>query len=470
MDVNELWQKIKDKTKLTYEQFKEIYNLVKKICEENNLDFDSIDFENGFDWTLNFDELKRAVEMSLEYLKKVEEAKETEVKKDYSEAINRAKYLWNRIKDKTKLTYLEFENIVKYVYDICKNSGLDFDSIDIESFDWSLSYYELISEIDKSIGLFKTREFSEDEIEAYEKMATQKEEEYYKQEFEKRIEEIKNSNINELEKYYKNYYEHIEAFLKNQKVNGFFIIGNAGIGKTFNLLKYLKEKGLKFELVKGHYTNLSFYKTLYENRENSILVIDDVITLANDKEKVSLLLGALDDSHMCMWNSTSPLTADLPRSFSFTSKIFILANEFNEKNEFLKALKDRCIYYELSFSKQEIIEMLYILAKSKSYPLEIVDYIKELSENNVIKNLSLRLLDKLYTYYDNPNWKELVQDIIEIDEAENLVYELMKSGKPVKEQVKEFIEKTGLSRRTYFRIKEKIRGKFGAKVPSARGV
>jgi 5-bromo-4-chloroindolyl phosphate hydrolysis protein len=40
----------------------------------------------------------------------------------------------------------------------------------------------------------------------------------------------------------------------------------------------------------------------------------------------------------------------------------------------------------------------------------------------------------------------------------------MKSGKSVKEQVKEFTEKTGLSRRTYFYIKAKLKEKIGAKV------
>jgi flagellin-specific chaperone FliS len=102
--------------------------------------------------------------------------------------------------------------------------------------------------------------------------------------------------------------------------------------------------------------------------------------------------------------------------------------------------------------------MLYILAKKRNYSLELVDYLKELSENNIIKNLSLRLLDKLYPYCNNGvDWKRLVKDIIEIDEIENFVFELMKSSKTVKEQVKEFIDRTGLSRATFFRYKAKIK-------------
>lgn len=357
-----------------------------------------------------------------------------------------------------------------------KKSVKDRFGLDIDSLDWDYkSYIDSSLTLEENLKIIEENlrnlipdlkfEVDEDEVEHFENEVRRKEEEHYKKEFEKRINEIKNSNIVELEQYFKNYYEHIETFLKNDRINGFFVVGNAGIGKTFNLIKKLNEKGLKFEIIKGHHTNLSFYKTLYENRENSILIIDDVVSLAQDKEKISLLLGALDDSKLVIWNSSSPLTSDLPRSFMFNSKIFILANEFNESNEFLKALKDRCIFYELKFSREQIIEMLYILAKKRNYSLELVDYLKELSENSFIKNLSLRLLDKLYPYCNNGyDWKSLIKEIIEVDEIENLVYELMKSGKSVKEQVKEFIEKTGLSRRTYFYIKAKLKEKIGAKV------
>ncbi|MGB9693902.1 MAG: hypothetical protein ACPLYF_03575, partial [Fervidobacterium sp.] len=248
-------------------------------------------------------------------------------------------------------------------------------------------------------------------------------------------------------------------FLRNKEVNGFFCVGNAGIGKSFNLIKALQERGKSFAIVKGHITALSFYRTLYENRENGILVLDDIIKLMDDKDIISLLLSALDNNKFVCWTSSSPLTSDLPRSFIFNSKIFILSNYFDEKNEFLKALKDRCIFYELSFTKEQIIEMMYILAKRKGYATEIVDYIKELSEKNVIKNLSLRLVDKLYTYASEKEWQELIKQIIEVDELKTIVFNLMKSGKSVKEQVEEFKQLTGRGRTTYFYVKAQLLNK-----------
>ena len=237
-----------------------------------------------------------------------------------------------------------------------------------------------------------------------------------------------------------------------------FIVNDIIIHNSFNLMLKLKEKQLDFKLIKGHFTPLAFYKFLYENREKSYIIIDDITKLANDKDIISLLLGALDyDNRLVEWESSRPLTADLPRNFIFNSKIFILANQFDETNEFLKALKDRCVYYELRFSREQIIEMLYILAKKRNYPLELVDYIKELSENEIIKNLSLRILDKIYPYYSRPNWKELVREIMETDEMLSLVYQIIKETKIVKEQVRRFIEETGMSRRTFFRYKKKLK-------------
>lgn len=349
----------------------------------------------------------------------------------------------------------QLKEYFKKNYDIDLGEEFDWDRLDS-----SLSIDELISQAEEQLRVFYPDKFyvDKDEIEAYEREATRREEEYYKKEWEKRIEYLKNNNIKDLSKYYEDYYKHIEAFLNNKKVNGMVVVGKAGIGKSFNLILKLKQMNKDFVLVKGHNTPLSFYRTLYENRKGQILVLDDITELIKNQTIVSLLLGALDyDNKIVKWSSESPLTSDLPKEFIFDSKIFVLANEFDAKSEFAKAVKDRCIMYELEFSREQLIEMMYIIAKAKNYPLELVDYIKELSESEAIENLSLRLLDKLYPYHKYDNWKNLVKEIIEIDETKSIVLELMKSSKSVSEQVKEFIEKTGLSRATYFRIKAQLK-------------
>jgi len=310
------------------------------------------------------------------------------------------------------------------------------------------------SEIAQAI---EEKEYSKEEAERYQEEAVKREEEYYRKQFEKRIEDIKKGEIKELSRYYEDYYKHIEAFVKNEKVRGFVIQGVGGIGKSYNLFLKLKEMGVKFVLLKSHVSALSFYRFLYENREGQLIVLDDIVKLISDKDIVAMLLSALDyDNNQIAWLSNSPLTKDLPSEFQFNSKIIILANDIKAEDEFLRALKDRCIYYRLEFTREQLIEMMYILAKARGYDLKVVDYIKELSENNSIQNLSLRLLDKIAPYTVYEDWKRLITQITEIDETESLVLELIKSGKKVRDQVAEFIEKTGLSRATFFRIKAKL--------------
>ena len=88
---------------------------------------------------------------------------------------------------------------------------------------------------------------------------------------------------------------------------------------------------------------------------------------------------------------------------------------------------------------------------------EVYDFIKE-NSSIVSKNINFRTLIMAFDLRkSNPaNWKELVKNLIIEDKELAIVSELMKTGAPIKDQVKSFIEKTGLSRATYFRYKKKL--------------
>ncbi|MCM8808509.1 MAG: hypothetical protein NC926_11360, partial [Candidatus Omnitrophica bacterium] len=199
----------------------------------------------------------------------------------------------------------------------------------------------------------------------------------------------------------------------------------------------------------GHISALQFYRIIFENRDK-IIVINDALNIFENEDCLNILLNALDlDYSIVKWVGKE---IDIPNEFVFRGKIFIILNKIAD-NEIVNALKDRCIFYELKFSNKEIIEMMYAYAKIKGYDTKVVDFIKELNEKFVIKNLSLRLLDKIYNYDDF----EIVKDLVELGEEESLVFELSKSFYDVNKQISIFIEKTGLSRRTFFRIKKKLR-------------
>ena len=359
------------------------------------------------------------------------------------------------------LNTANLERITKAI----RKLGVDNQTIDIKAL-WNKdeSYQqnkgrilEKAKELSPDINKGLEEKHQKDEQEALEREMTKLEEEEMKKQFNKKIEELKKSEVKELSNYYRNYYSLIENFIKNDKMNGMFVVGVGGVGKSFNLFLKLKEMEKRFEIIKGHISPLSFYRFLYEHKDNEIIVIDDVVKLIKNEDIIALLLGAVDfDNRLVVWTSQSPLTKDLPKDFIFNSKVFILANEIDENDLFVKALKDRCIYYELKFKPQKILEMLYILAKAQNYPMEFVDCIKRLSEKRVIENLSLRLLPKLRICDGK------FDEIVEIDEDKSVVLQLMSETMTEKEKIKRFGEETGLSRATYYRYLKSI--KTGEKI------
>lgn len=357
------------------------------------------------------------------------------------------------------------ENFVKKVYD---KANADYQSFDTKAFiDPELSYQEnkqILKEKLKELGVLE-EEVSAKQVketaERYNKEQIQLEIKHNKLMLDKEIEKIKNSSIVELDQYFKPLTDLIEIIVKSEKPNGLVVVGRRGFGKSFNTIKKLTELKTNFVIVKGHITGLSFYKLLYENKDKTIL-IDDILNLLKNEDILSMLLGAMDyDNRLVRWQSESPLARDLPSDFLFEGKIITLFNQIPETaSEYIDAFKDRCFFIELDFDNTTILKMMYIMAKKKNIPLEVVDYLKERARESM-KNLSLRLLDKFYALYNNgDSWKELADSILEYDEREDFVLELLKSGKKVSEQVKLFVENGYGCRATYFIYKKKLKRKL----------
>jgi hypothetical protein len=258
----------------------------------------------------------------------------------------------------------------------------------------------------------------------------------------------------EVARLFSNYIAHIDAFLDNEVLRGMMVIGRRGMGKSYNLLQRLDERGVKYCLLKGHHTPLSFYRMLYEHRKGCVLVLDDTVNVLKDREIQGLLLAALDyDNRFVYWNSTSPLMDGLPESFEFNSKIVMLCNEVPRDDSVFSALMDRCLVYRLELSRDEILEAIDAIVRAKGYPIEIAEFIRENADS---LELSLRLPDKIYSYYGRENWRALVMEVVRVDPVVAVVVRLSRSSLPVKEQVRRFVEETGLSRRTFFRIKRRL--------------
>jgi hypothetical protein len=251
-------------------------------------------------------------------------------------------------------------------------------------------------------------------------------------------------------------------------VNGLILYGGCGLGKTYSVIRAYKEDNIPFCICGGYMTPLQLYTYLFEHRTENI-ILDDMGNLLQNPIVLNMLKEALYSAkgvRVIHYDSTSP-KLDVPREFVFEGTISILVNEIeNGHSEDFKAVADRVLFYELKLAYEQIISILYEIAKqgykelSREQRFMIVKWIKE-NTSLATKNINLRFLFKCYEFYryNIEKWEQLARESIINDERIAIVNELLKKFHSVKEAEKEFISVTGLSRRTFYSIKKRLSAK-----------
>jgi len=256
----------------------------------------------------------------------------------------------------------------------------------------------------------------------------------------------------------------------NSNVNGLIVEGEAGIGKTYNIIKALKEEKKEFISISGNLTPLEFYHFLYENKDKTIF-IDDSKSIFTSEISLEILkagLYSIDDKRFINYN-TSSSKLRVPNRFEFKGKLIISVNDLSSKQgEDLKAVIDRVLYHKISFSYLEKINILNELVK-KEYPSldpkdrEFVFKWIKVNTNEATKNLNFRLLFKLYeTYkYDKANFNKLSKELLNIDnDIELLLQVLVDQELSIGDAQKRWCIETGRHRATFYRLKKKIKLKY----------
>jgi len=369
-----------------------------------------------------------------------------------------------------KLNEFYKRNLIKF----CEKHGIDYQTIDFNAYwDSSLSLkenYAKLKEIIKSLsnsGKKEEEHYQKDEIEHYEKEATALEEQHYKEEFEKAIEKIKEKKTPEIDKYFSTLKELIKITINGEN-NALCLISEGGLGKTYQIFKTLSELNLKLSqdyiYISSHITPLELYHILY-NHLDKIIILDDVEHLLDNITTIGILKSAtwsaVDKRIINYYTTSEKLKA--PSEFEFKGKIIMCLNKIPETNkEIIESLLSRIITYRLKFDYQTKIQIFYEIAKILNIDFELIDFIKE-NTNEATENLNFRTLIQLnwiYKYYKNNNgdWKPLIKEFLseKKDDILEVVLELIKSGKSVKEQVRLFKETVGLSERTFYRYKSKL--------------
>ncbi len=121
-------------------------------------------------------------------------------------------------------------------------------------------------------------------------------------------------------------------------LNLLLLVGGAGLAKSQSVRRTIGEQACWIE---GAASAFGLYAKLYQH-QNQLVVIDDVDSLYADKAAVRLLkcVCQTDAVKRVAWN-TAAAAGDLPREFTTTSRVIIIANCFKNLNENVGAVLDR---------------------------------------------------------------------------------------------------------------------------------
>lgn len=225
--------------------------------------------------------------------------------------------------------------------------------------------------------------------------------------------------------------EQIVQMVANKKQPSVMITGEGGLGKTYTVVKVLKDAGLedyslldglvegavlskkRFVTIKGYSTAKGLFRFLYDNND-AVIIFDDCDSVLKDKDALNILKGALDsyERRIITWNSDSK-DEDLPKAFEFTGNVVFISNINLEDMD--QAVKSRSMCVDLSMTVDQKIErMEHIVGSSEFLPKISLSLKKEALEflrkkKTVAKEISLRTLisvSKIREAHPH-NWEDL---------------------------------------------------------------
>ena len=209
------------------------------------------------------------------------------------------------------------------------------------------------------------------------------------------------------------------------------ITGEGGLGKSFTVMKALRDAGLKdvselpigevipprgcFRVVKGFSTAKGLYRILFEN-QNSIIVFDDCDSILKDPDALNLLKGVLDsyDKRYITWN-TSINDDGLPRSFEFKGGVVFVSNMAADKIS--QAIRSRAMNVDLSMTTDQKIERMETIMRSDEFMYDVpmpfkIESLELIRKNkDVASEISLRTLINVTKIRNsgNSNWASLAK-------------------------------------------------------------
>jgi hypothetical protein len=126
-------------------------------------------------------------------------------------------------------------------------------------------------------------------------------------------------------------------------------LGPPGQGKSFCTRTLCDMLKIKYTLVAGHKTPREFFEVF---RNEGLVIIDESATLVREPKIMDMLLSALWDGQV-EWSSHRN-----QERITFTGQIIFNTNSI-PNNEFMRALKDRCIFNNITLSSSQLKKIAF---------------------------------------------------------------------------------------------------------------
>ena len=331
--------------------------------------------------------------------------------------------------------------------------GVETDLIDWRSLDWELTYPELKTQVKEILDTLKPdiEEIIRSNLDKWEAEESENRAEHIKAEEERILSEIK-TETHELGSFYQQLNDYVSVLSDSEKIHGLICIGSPSTGKSRQIIGMVDNA----VVVSGHITPLSLYKTIYENSDKTI-IIDDPTTLLESQDSVGILLQALqtEKTRIVQWLSTYLSKLDMLTKTPFTGKVVIIANSIPKEME---VLLSRCLLRKIAFSFEERAKLLSAFSKQEAIPIEISEYALKLCNKANQDRVNFRLLLKANEFHKKSlDWKEFLMESLEIDEVDKAILEIDSKPLSTSDKIKEFRERTGFCRASWFNRSKNLR-------------
>lgn len=215
--------------------------------------------------------------------------------------------------------------------------------------------------------------------------------------------------------------------------------------------------------VEGHAQPFGMYQQLWEHRDQPI-VLDDLDKLYANADCVRLLKPLCNDGRAkeIAWVTKTTINAiDVPSRFETRSNVLLIANYWRTLNPNVRALEDRAIILHFDPDNAEVHRKVKEWFDDPVVFEFIAHYL------SAVPHVSMRHYDKgrRLRRAGFEDWRQIVLQMMLPDRLTAIVAGLQVDPRfeTDKERVRRFIEATGMSRPTYYRIK---RGLSRSIIPS----